>query len=67
MPSELLDRLRLMAAERRTSIAALVRESLEEKVESYRPRPRSMGIGASGHRDTALRTGRERPEPRSWH
>ena len=66
MPNELLDRLRLMAAERHTSIAALVREALEEKAGSCRVRPRSLGIGASGRRDTAGRTGQERPEPRSW-
>ena len=62
MPSELLDRLRLIAAERRTSIAALVREALEEKAGSYRPRPRSLGIGASGYRDTARLAGQERPK-----
>ena len=62
---ELLRRLRLMAPERHTSIASLVRDALEEKARSYRPRPRSLGIGASGHTDTALRTAEERVEPRS--
>ena len=66
IPDELLQRLRLMAAERRTSIASLVREALEEKATSYRPRPRSLGTGASGHNDTARRTAEERAEPRSW-
>lgn len=28
--------------------------------------PRSLGIGSSGHRDTAQQTAEERPEPRSW-
>lgn len=46
-----------MATERQTSIAALVREALEEKLLTFRPRPRSLGIGASGHRDTAARAG----------
>ena len=63
---ELLQRIRLMAAERRTSLAALVREALEEKAKSYRPQPRSLGIGASGHTDTARRSTEERAEPRSW-
>ena len=63
---ELLGRLRLIAAERRTSMAALVREALEEKVAGYHPRPRSLGIGASGRRGTARRTIEERPEPRPW-
>ncbi len=66
MPEELLQKLRLMAAERRTSMAALVREALEEKARSYRPRPRSWGIGASGYTDTARKAGDIRPEPRSW-
>lgn len=66
LPEELLDRLRRIAADQRTSIAALVREALEEKVTAYRPRPRSLGVGASGHRDTAQRTAEERAPTRSW-
>jgi hypothetical protein len=65
-PEELLERLRLMAVERRTSMATLIREALEEKVKSQRPRPRSLGIGDSGHTDTARRTTEERPVPRTW-
>ncbi|MBI4312186.1 MAG: ribbon-helix-helix protein, CopG family [Chloroflexi bacterium] len=66
IPEELLQRLRMIAAERRTSMAALVREALEEKARSYRPRPRSWGIGASGYTDTASNAGDIQPEPRSW-
>ncbi len=66
LPEDVLKRLRLLAAERRTSMAALIREAVEEKTASLRPRPRSLGIGASGHRDTARRAGEERPEPRPW-
>ena len=66
IPDELLQRLRVMAAERRTSIAALVREALEEKARSYRPRPHNLGIGSSGYSDTARRTSEERAEPPSW-
>jgi predicted transcriptional regulator len=66
LPEDLLRRLRLIAAERRTSMAALIREALEEKSASHRPKPRSLGIGASRHRDTARRAGEERPKPRSW-
>ena len=66
LPDEILQRLRLYAAERGTSMAAIIREALEEKIQSYRPRPRSLGIGASGHTDTARRAGSERSEPRSW-
>lgn len=66
IPEDLLERLRLIAAERRTSIAALVREALREKMAAYRPRPKSLGVGASGQSDTARRTGTERPAPPSW-
>ena len=66
LPDGLLKRLRLIAAERDTSMAALVREALEEKAKSYRPRPRSLGIGFSGLTDTARRASDLQPEPRSW-
>jgi metal-responsive CopG/Arc/MetJ family transcriptional regulator len=66
LPEELLDRLRTVAAERRTSMAELVREALQEKVARHRPRPKSLGIGASGISDTARAAGDERPPPRSW-
>ncbi len=62
----LLRDLHRMAAERRTSIAAIIREAVEEKLATFRPRPRSLGIGASGHCDTARRAGEERPEPPPW-
>lgn len=65
-PEELLARLRQIAAERGASMAAVMREALEEKAQTYHPRPRSLGVGASGHTDTARRTAEERPEPRSW-
>jgi DNA-binding protein H-NS len=64
--AELLKRLRLIAAERRSSMAAIIREALEEKSASYRPKPRSLGLGDSGHRDTARRAASERQPPRSW-
>jgi metal-responsive CopG/Arc/MetJ family transcriptional regulator len=66
IPDELLQRLRLIAAERRTSIAALIRDALEEKTKNYQPRPRSLGMGASGQSDTSRRTADERPEPHQW-
>lgn len=55
-----------MALEHDRSMADLVREALEEKLSRTRPTPRSLGIGSSGHADTARRTVLERPEPRSW-
>lgn len=62
----LLRDLHRMAEERQTSMAALIREAVEEKLATFRPRPRSLGIGESGHSDTARRAGEQRPEPRPW-
>ena len=53
----------MLAAERRTSMGALIREALEEKSAAYRPKPRSLGIGDSGRTDTARRSADERPVP----
>lgn len=59
-------RLRRAAADRGVSMATIIREAIEEKVERLAPKPRSLGIGASGTPDTARRTADERPEPRAW-
>jgi len=59
-------RLRRLAAERGVSMAALIREAIDEKVDREAPKPKSLGIGSSGTADTAGRTADERPEPRSW-
>ncbi len=69
LPDETRRRLRRLAAEHGVSMAALIREAIEEKLErlaSLPPKPRSLGIGASGVSDTARRSGDERPEPRAW-
>ncbi len=66
LPPDLLARLRRIAAEREISVEAVVREALEEKVSEHRPRPRSLGVGASGSTGTARRTAEEPPVPRSW-
>lgn len=66
LPEPLLRRLKLIAADRGVSMAAVIRDSLEETAARFRPRPRSLGIGDSGHTDTARRTAEERPAPRSW-
>ncbi len=66
LPEEVRDRLRRLAADRGVSMATLIREAIDEKVDKTRPVPRSLGIGASGSTDTARRTAEERPEPRTW-
>jgi predicted DNA-binding ribbon-helix-helix protein len=59
-------RLRRIAADRGISMAALIREAIDETMERHAPRPRSLGVAASGTPDTARRSALERPEPRSW-
>ena len=66
LPDDTRDRLRLLAAERGISMAAVIREAIDEKVSMSRPLPRSLGSGASGSTDTARRASDERPEPREW-
>lgn len=66
IPQELLQRLRLIAAQRRTSMAAVIRQALEETARSHSPKPKSLGMGDSGYTDTSMRTTTERPEPRIW-
>lgn len=66
LPEDLLNRARRLAAERKTSMAALIREAVEETLARHSPRPRSLGVGASGKPDTARRAGAERPVPRAW-
>lgn len=58
--------LRRIAAERGMSMAALIREAIDTTIEEHAPKPRSLGVGASGVTDTARRTGDQRPEPRAW-
>jgi predicted transcriptional regulator len=41
-----MQRLRVIATERRISVAALVREALGEKVRDHRPRARGIGTGS---------------------
>lgn len=62
----MLDELHRVAAERGISVAALIREAVEQKLTAHRPKPRSLGIAASGRSDTARLVGDERPLPRSW-
>ncbi len=59
-------RLRRIAAERGVSMAAVIREAIDETVERHAAKPRSLGIASSGTRDTARTAGDVRPEPRPW-
>ena len=62
--AETLQQLRRVAVERHVSLATIIREALDEKALNNRPRPRSAGIGDSGHTDTSERMSHERPVPR---
>ena len=66
LPDDVRARLRRLAAERGVSMATIVREAIDEKIADVRPKPRSIGVGASGTTDTARRSAEERPEPRAW-
>jgi len=63
---QLRDRLRRLAAERGVSMATIIREAVEEKLADVRPRPRSLGVGASGKRDIARSSTDLDLEPRAW-
>jgi len=63
---ETLARLRALAIERGISLAAVIREALAEKATEYRPKPLSLGIGASGRSDISETEATERVPPRSW-
>ena len=47
-------------------MAALIREAIDASIERAAPKPRSLGVSASGTRDTARLAGEIRPEPRTW-
>jgi hypothetical protein len=46
-------------------LGELMCEAVEAKLPGRRPRPRSIGIGASGHSDTSERASNEQLVPRS--
>lgn len=61
-----VERLRILARERRVSLATVVREALDEKARSYRPKPASVGTGQSAPSRTAATRASQRQPPRSW-
>jgi predicted transcriptional regulator len=63
---ETVERLRRLARERKVSLATVVREALEEKARSFRPRPASIAAGQSAPSRTAAIRGSQRQPPRSW-
>jgi Ribbon-helix-helix protein, copG family len=63
---ETVERLKGLARQRGVSFAEVVREALDEKAASYRPKPTSLGAGQSSPSRTASRVGSRRQPPRSW-
>lgn len=66
LPEDLRARLRRLAAERGVSMATIIRDAIEQKVNEARPKPKSIGIAESGFSDTSELSIGMRPEPRSW-
>ena len=68
LPHEVIVRLRVMAAERRTSMAAIIREAIEEKTEARGTRPELtlVGIADSGYSDTSRLASEGPVPPVSW-
>ena len=66
LPEDLHEKLRRVAADRRVSIATVVREAIEKEVEECWPKPLGVGVFASGRTDISEKASDIRPEPRSW-
>lgn len=62
----LLGHARQVASGRGQSLAAFLREAIDEKIARSVPKPRSLGIGNSGQGDTARRIAEGPVPPRSW-
>jgi predicted DNA-binding protein len=65
LPEELHERVRILGAANGVSMAALVRDLLDERTRRERPKPR-FGAFTSGYSDTGRLAGEIVYEPRSW-
>jgi metal-responsive CopG/Arc/MetJ family transcriptional regulator len=66
LPENLRKQARRAAAERGVSMSQLIREALEEKLRSERPKPKSIGIGYSPLSDISEKAGEIEYEPDPW-
>ena len=64
LEAPILMALKQLAEEGGVSVDALIREGVEQKLANHQPGPKSIGIGASAQRDTAMRSSDDRPDPR---
>ncbi len=51
IPEHLHERLKQAAAARHESMGAVIRRAIEREVSELRPKPKSLGMGASGRTD----------------
>ena len=58
--------VREAAAKRGETMGAFVSRAMEAEVVKHLPKPKSLGIFASGYTDTARKAGDMKFEPRSW-
>ena len=66
-PEELLERLQTVAHERGVSMATLIREAIEEKLQGNWPKPKNLGTFDSGRTDLSeLASDARHFEPHSW-
>ncbi len=66
IPEYLHERLKEAAAARHESMGAVIRRAIEKEVSEVRPKPKSLGMGASGRTDISRRIGEEGFEPEPW-
>jgi plasmid stability protein len=66
LPDDLHRRLRVMAAEDGTSVAAIIREAIERRLGTERKIPKSLGAGSSGYTDTSTTIAIEPVPPYEW-
>jgi hypothetical protein len=65
LPDDLLQRVRARGESSGVSMAAYIRNALEERTRRERPKPR-FGAFASGYTNIARQAGEMQYEPRSW-
>ena len=66
LPEHVHAKVRRLAADRRVSMATLIREAIEDKVSDQQPKPTCLGMADSGYTDTGRLAGEVWPEPYPW-
>jgi plasmid stability protein len=66
LDDDMRKRLRLLAAQRGVSMSALIRQAIEQILQTKRPKPSILAAGDSGRSDIGGRAGDFDYEPPSW-